>query len=181
VDEVTLLQGVLDKTGDLVAGVRDEQWDQPTPCPGFDVRALTDHLVGWIQYFDAGCHGREFDGDPTAYRAGPDPAAEFRATAASLVAGWREYGLDRTMGERPAEMVLNTTLMEYLTHGWDLAVATGQVVPFSDEESRDILARAERTLLPQYRGAGMPFGEIVDVPADASATDRLVAFMGREP
>ena len=59
VDEVTLLRGVLDKTGDLLAGVRDDQWHLATPCPEFDVRALSDHLVGWISYFDARCHDRE--------------------------------------------------------------------------------------------------------------------------
>ena len=32
-------------------------------------------------------------------------------------------------GEQPAEMVFNMTLMEYLTHGWDLAVGSGQDDP----------------------------------------------------
>ncbi|MFI5036102.1 MAG: TIGR03086 family metal-binding protein [Acidimicrobiales bacterium] len=184
-DEVALLQSVLDKTGDLIAGVREDQWGRSTPCPAYDVRQLTDHLVGWIQVFDAGCHARPFEGDPTTYRSGPDPAGEFRAAAASLVAGWREYGLDRELrvlgGERPAEMVFNMTVMEYLTHGWDLAVATGQPVPFSDEESLDVLARAQRTLLAQYRGEGMPFAHAVEIAPGAPATDRLAAFMGRDP
>lgn len=183
-NETDLLASVLTKTGDLIAGVRDDQWGLPTPCPEFDVRALSDHLVGWIQVFDAGRHGRDADVDPATYHAA-DPAGEFRAAAASLEAGWREHGLDepaRVMGpERPGEMVFNTTVMEYLVHGWDLAVATGQRVPFSEEESADVLARAEVTLHPQYRGAGMPFGDIVEVDADASATARLAAFLGRRP
>jgi uncharacterized protein (TIGR03086 family) len=118
-------------------------------------------------------------------RAGDDPAGEFRAAADSLVAGWRDNGLDRTVsisgGESPGEMAFNMTLMEYLTHGWDLAVGSGQPVPFTDEESEQVLARAERTLPAQYRGEGMPFGEIVPVAADAPAIDRLVGFMGRAP
>ncbi len=184
-DELKLLQGVLTKTGDLVAGVRDDQWDLPTPCPEYDVRTLTNHLVGWIQVFDASANDRRFEGDPSAWEVGSDPGGEFRTVADRVVAGWREHGLDRTVrmmgGEQPAEMVFNMTLMEYLTHGWDLAVATGQDVPFSDEEALDTLARAERTLPPQYRGEGMPFGEIVNVPDDAPATHRMVAFLGRHP
>ena len=184
-DEITLLNGVLTKTGDVIAGVGDDQWGLPTPCTEFDVRALTDHIIGWIQVFDAGCHGRQFDGDASAYRSGTDPAGEFRASARSLTAGWKEFGLDRPVrimsGEMPGEMVFNMTVMEYLVHGWDLATATGQEIPFTEEEATDTLARAQRTLPPEYRGAGMAFGEIVPVDADAPATTRLAAFLGRQP
>jgi uncharacterized protein (TIGR03086 family) len=82
---------------------------------------------------------------------------------------------------QPAELVLNMTLMEYVTHGWDLATATGQPVPYTEDEAAEVLARAERTLPPQYRGADMPFGDIVPVPGDAPAVDRLMGFMGRSP
>jgi uncharacterized protein (TIGR03086 family) len=82
---------------------------------------------------------------------------------------------------QPAESVFNMTLMEYLTHGWDLAVATGQPVPYSEAEAEEVLRRAEATLPPQYRGGDMPFGEIVPVADDAPAIDRLMGFMGRDP
>jgi len=184
-DENTLLAGILTKTGDIIAGVGDDQWELPTPCTEYDVRALTDHIIGWIQVFEAGCHGRMFEGDASAYRFGADPAEEFRTSARSLSAGWEEYGLDRQVrvmsGEMPGEMVFNMTVMEYLVHGWDLAMATGQEIPFTEEESGDTLARAQRTLPPEYRGANMAFGEIVTVDPDATATTRLAAFLGRHP
>src|SRR5260370_40835851 len=41
-----LLARALDATGDLVAGVRDDQWDAPTPCTGWNVRHLVNHVVG---------------------------------------------------------------------------------------------------------------------------------------
>jgi uncharacterized protein (TIGR03086 family) len=78
-------------------------------------------------------------------------------------------------------MVVNMTVMEYLTHGWDLAIATGQPVPYADEEAAAALERAQGTLPPQYRGAGQPFGDIVEVPDDAPAIDRFVGFLGRNP
>jgi uncharacterized protein (TIGR03086 family) len=149
------------------------------------VRALVNHMVGWIQVFDAGCNGRHFEGDASTYECGSDPAGEFRQAADGLVAGWQKYGLDRqvrvTSGESPGPMVFNMTVMEYLTHGWDLATATGQPIPFRDQEAADVLARAEVTLPPEYRGDGMPFGNIVPVGEDAPAVDRLVAFLGRCP
>ena len=78
-------------------------------------------------------------------------------------------------------MVFTMTLMEYLTHGWDLAVATGQRVPFTETEAETTLRRADGMLPSEYRGAGMPFGDVVPVPDDAPAVDRLVGYMGRDP
>jgi uncharacterized protein (TIGR03086 family) len=184
--EIDLLSGIVTKTGDLVAGVSPDQLDASTPCPEYDVRALVDHLVGWIQSFAASANGTTFEGDPSAVRAGDDPAAEFRAAADRLVAGWREHGFDRKVAimggdGQPAEMVFNMTVMEYLTHGWDLAVATGQPVPYTEAEAADVLRRAEGTLPAQYRGGEMPFGDIVQVPDDAPTVDRLAGFMGRDP
>ena len=71
------------------------------------------------------------------------------------------------------------TLMEYLTHGWDLATATAQPIPFTDDEAEEVLERARATLPPQFQGDGMPFGAPVPVPDDAPALQRLMGFMGR--
>ncbi|MEJ3745979.1 TIGR03086 family metal-binding protein [Actinomycetes bacterium KLBMP 9797] len=183
--EVDLLAGVLSKTGDLIDGIRADQLRLPTPCDDYDVEALRDHIVGWVQVFAASAHGRSYPGDPAAYRCGADPAGTFRTAAADLVDGWATYGLDRQVtlagGALPGDKAFNMAVMEYLTHGWDLAVATGQPVPFTEPEAAEVLARAEVTLPPQYRGENMAFGHIVPVDEDASAIDRMVAFMGRQP
>lgn len=184
-DKIELLSGVLTKTGDLIAGVPAGAGGNPTPCPDFDVDALVHHLVGGMQFFEAAAHGRKAEFDASAVEVGDEPAAQFRAMADSVVAGWREHGFDRQvalMGDpQPAEMVFNMTVMEHLTHGWDLAVGSGQPVPYTEAEATEVLARAEGTLPPQYRGGDMPFGEIVPVPDDAPAVDRLAGFMGRQP
>ena len=183
--EIDVLEAILTKTGGLIAGVDDAARHRPTPCPEMDVAALIDHLLGWAPSFAAAAEGTTYDGDPTAGRAGADPAGEFRAVADRIVAGWRANGFDRTTGlaggDQPAELVFNMTLMEYATHGWDLAVGSGQPVPFTDAEAAEVLTRAESTLPPQYRGGDMPFGEIVDVPREAAPVDRLAGFMGRDP
>lgn len=183
--DIDLLAGILSKTGDLVEGVRPDQLPLPTPCETYDVEALRNHLVGWLQVFEAGCEGRAPEGDPAAHVCGDDPAGEFRTAAEGLLAGWRTYGLDRQVrvrdAELPAPMVLNMTLMEYMGHGWDLAVATGQAVPFTEEEATEVLARAQVTLPPQFRGEGKAFGEIVPVAEGAPAVDRFVGFLGRDP
>ncbi len=183
--EVDLLASVLAKTGDIIEGVSPDQLSLPTPCPDYDVSALRNHIVGWVKVFDAGCNRRAVEGDPAAYEVGEDPAGEFRAAAASLVAGWEEHGFDRQVkvmsGEMPAPMVFNMTVMEYLTHGWDLATATSQPVSYTHDEAAAALGRPQATLPDEYRGDNMPFGPRLEIADDAPAIDRFVAFMGRKP
>ena len=182
--DLDLLSSVMTKTGDLIEGVRSDQWDLPTPCRDWDVRDLVGHIVGWLRVFAAGAAGEVFEGDPADYRTGDSSAEDFRRLTEVLVAGWEANGADRsvrlTSGELPGAMVFDMTLMEYLTHGWDLATATGQSVPFTEVEAEDVLRRARATLRPEYRGPDTAMGEEVAVPADAPAMVRLAAFMGRD-
>jgi uncharacterized protein (TIGR03086 family) len=169
-----------------VAGVGEDRWRLPTPCEEFTVHDLMNHMVGWIQVFEAGCHGRTYEGDPAEYICGHDAAAEFAKAANSIVAGWEEHGFDRQVrisggGMMPGAMVFNMTVMEYLAHGWDLASATGQVSPYAEAEATDVLNLAKVTLPPEYQGEGMAFGAIVPVSDRAPAINRLIAFLGRDP
>lgn len=184
--DIDLLEAVLDKTATLLDGVTPDQYSDPTPCTDYDVRTLVNHITGWVQVFAEGANGSTFEGDPTAHVAGDDPGAEFRRSAARIVEGWRTHGVDREVallggGKMPGQPVLNMTIMEYLTHGWDLATATGQPVPFTEDEAAAALDRAQATLPEQYRGEGQSFGHIVDVPPSAPAVERFIGFMGRDP
>lgn len=176
---------VIDKTTTLLAAARPEQRALPTPCPDYDVAALTDHLVGWLRMFAARAAGTDYHDDPSAYKCGAHPAAEFAAAGAQAVAAFRSGAADRplrmTSSELPGSMVLGMMLIEYVGHGWDLAVATGQPVPYAELEAQAALEAARGMLMPAYRGPGKTFGYEVEVSADASTVDRLVAFIGRDP
>lgn len=166
-DEVTMLSSVMRKTSDLMEGVRGEQMPDSTPCPDMNVKQLMEHMAGWGQAFDAAANGQVYDGDPTGYELTGASTGEFRRNGDRMVNGWRAGGVDRTVRltgpELPAAMVFNMTLMEYVTHGWDLATATGQTVPYSDDEAEETLIRARATLPPEYRGPGKAFAEVVPV------------------
>jgi uncharacterized protein (TIGR03086 family) len=179
-----LLKNVLAKDTALIDGVRDDQWSLPTPCTEYDVRTLVNHLVGWVQVFAAGVNDRTHEGDPAAYTS-DDPSAEFATAAKDLAAGWREGPADRAVKvstmELPHEMAFAMTLMEYVTHGCDLAIATGQDVPFGEDELETTYAAAKATLPPEYRGEGKAFGDEIPIAGNAPVLDRLLAFMGRPP
>jgi uncharacterized protein (TIGR03086 family) len=181
--EVDVLEDVLAKTATLLEGIEPDDAGRPTPCPDYDVAALRSHLVGWIQQFAAGVNDRDSGIDPTAYQAGDDAVSVYRAAAADAVAGWRKGGADREVtilqGAVPGQMAFAMMLGEELVHGWDLAVATDQPVPFTDEEAEVALGRLRRVLQPEYRGES--FGQEVQVADGASAIDHLVAFSGRQP
>jgi uncharacterized protein (TIGR03086 family) len=187
-DDMTLLAGVLTKTADVVDGVKEGDWDSPTPCSDYKVKDLLGHMVGWSASFEAAANGRTPEADPTAYQPSEKSAQEFRAAVDSIVAGWKANGVDREVllvgaSRMPGQMVFDMTMMEYLAHGWDLGTATGQSLPYTDEEAEAVLARAQNGPLAnaEYRGPDQPFGPIVDVPADAPAIERFAGFMGRTP
>jgi uncharacterized protein (TIGR03086 family) len=141
----------------------------------FDVARLIDHLVGWVTSFAARVSNETFDGDPSRFQAGADPAGDFGAAARIIVAAYRAGG------HEAQQLPVGMLLMEYVVHGWDLAIATGQPVPFTDAEAESALTTGRQMLKPKYRGPGKTFGFEVHVAETASQVDQLVAFLGRAP
>jgi uncharacterized protein (TIGR03086 family) len=84
-------------------------------------------------------------------------------------------------GTLPGTLVINSLIAEVLGRGWDFGKATGQSWTPDPAICEQALAALRPIVLPEYRGAGMPFGPEVEVPADASPLDRFVAFTGRTP
>jgi uncharacterized protein (TIGR03086 family) len=184
--QVDLLEAVLGKTGTLLAGTSAQDRDRPTPCPDMTVAALVDHLGEWIGTFAASAAGSQ---PPDVERQDgdwPAPQAErFSAAAHHAVDAFRNGAEDRALtlmgGPIPGQMVVGMMLMEYIGHGWDLAVATGQPVPYDEEEAAAALAAGSKMLTDDFRGPDKSFGPQVTVPSDATAVERLIGFLGRDP
>jgi uncharacterized protein (TIGR03086 family) len=186
VSDVDILEDIFAKDVTLLEAVRPEQLSAPSPtCPDFDVEQLVNHVVGGVQAFAAGAHGEPVDMAAVAAFRAKDAPAEFRAAADKSLAGWREHGTDREITlfgpPAPGDRILSMSMMEYLTHGIDLALATGQDVPFTDEELQVTLGRAQATLPDEYRGEGKMFGNRIELPDNSSLLDSYLAFMGRRP
>ena len=167
----------------LVAAVRPEQLAAPTPCSEFAVRALINHLI-----FENLAHAALADGaaipapDRTADYVGEDHVAAYRQSARAVRAAFERPGMvAQRYGpmEAPGSMLVQQLIVELVSHGWDLARATGQGTDLTPDVAEDALAVARSWYRDQPRGPGNAFGPEQPAPVGAGAADRLAAFLGR--
>ena len=87
--------------------------------------------------------------------------------------------IDIPAGRVPGMAALHIRITETLTHGWDLARATGQTPRYDDEVVAAGMAFATGQL-GGNRPPGGPFKPPVTAPDDAPPIDRLAAYLGRQ-
>ena len=181
-------QRAMAQTEAIVAAVPPGQLALPTPCTEYDVRALLSHMVGGLTRIAV--VGEGGDGLAVVPRADGVPEdgwlAAYRAATARTRAAWADDArLDAMVevpwGKVPGRQALGGYVQEILTHGWDLARATGQPTELDPELATWVLAVAQRILPPEPRGGEIPFGSVVPVPPGAGPYTQLAAWLGRQP
>ena len=152
-----------------------DQLDAPTPCEQWDVRTLLNHMLETQYYFRDSAQGKDASLSQTPPDlVGDDPVGRFEAARADVLRVFGEDGVVEKTG--PA---LGIAFSDMLLHGWDLARATGQ-----DATMPDGLPEAAYEMIhgrftdDQRKGV---FAPEIEVGADASAQDRLLAYTGRDP
>jgi uncharacterized protein (TIGR03086 family) len=190
IDPRPLYRRAIAQTETAVAAVTPDQLSLPTPCTEYDVRALLAHIVGGLTRT-----ARVGEGDPDALAhpaqasGVPDDAwaGAYRPAAGRAIAAWADDAKLDTLfevpwGKVPGRIVIAGYIQEILAHGWDLAKATGQETERDPELALFALAGAKRILPPDIRGQeGVPFGPVVEPPADAGPYTQLAAWLGRHP
>ena len=188
--------------GSVIASVRPDQLDDPTPCTDYDVRALLDHLMTVLHRVAALGRGDDPFALPGVDVADDGWVEAWFDAARDVQAAWSDDdALTRVMrlpwAELPGAGLLAAYTAEVTLHTWDLATATGQQPPWDDRvavvayeamrralpgEGRTAILEAVVARMPAHsRAGGLPFGEPVEVGADAPLIDRLVAWSGRRP
>ncbi len=180
------------RLADLVANVKDDALDRPTPCPAYSLGDLIEHVGGLALAFTAA--GRkernaynEMNGSGDASRLGADWRERIARDLAALGQAWAEpgawAGMTRIAGDdSPAGVVGLVLADELAVHGWDVARATGQAYACEP----DILEAALR-FLQMFASPDAPAGpEVAFGPArvlldEAPLLDRVVAMAGRDP
>lgn len=175
----------------VLAAVRPEQLDDPTPCASWKVQDLINHMVQAPGFAATVASTHDFSnhrGDEADHASGDYLAAYDAATGSALDAFRSEGAFEGTVkmpfGELPAPAFATIATGDAFVHGWDLAKATGQPASELDPGLAEDLLVAVVPLLPDsLRGADgtAPFGPPVEVAANASAADRLAGFLGRHP
>jgi uncharacterized protein (TIGR03086 family) len=169
--------------GDVAAGVRPDQWDDPSPVEEWTARDVVRHLVEWFPSFLAA-------GADIVIPAGPsvddDPAGAWRHLQAEVQAllddpASAEKVLDnRHIGSVPLPQAVSQFFTgDVFMHTWDLARATGQDDTLDPERCAVMLAGSEQ-YEEAMRSSGQ-YGPRVDVPDDADVQTRLLGFIGRDP
>ena len=166
-----------DAFGVVLAGVTDADLDRPTPCAGWDVRQLLEHVVAgnWLsagradERFDTGCAAAFV----TSYAASVEPARQAFDAPGALE---REFPVRRRTIPGPTFVALRT--IDLLVHAWDLARATGQPTDLDADVVAHCDAFVATVMTPEFRGRH--FGPARPAPPGATAADRLAASLGRD-
>jgi uncharacterized protein (TIGR03086 family) len=174
-DLLDLFERGTEWTGSKIPGAA-KQLGTRTPCEEWDVRALLNHLIDSQQYFAATARGEEAslpNPSPPAL-VGDDPVSAYEAIRAETLRAYREPGVVEKTGPS-----LGIAFVDQLVHGWDLAAATGQDGTMPDDLASAAFTMIDGRLTDDRRGAA--FQQAVDVPDDATAQDKLLAYTGRKP
>jgi uncharacterized protein (TIGR03086 family) len=169
--------------GDVVAGVRADQWDDPSPVEEWAARDVVRHLVEWFPPFLAA-------GSEVHLPAGPsvddDPAGAWDHLQREVQAVLDDpASADRVLSNRHiGDVALPQAVSQFFTgdvfmHTWDLARATGQDDTLDPEVCAAMLAGME-PIEDVMRSSGQ-YGARVDVPDDADVQTRMLGFIGRDP
>jgi uncharacterized protein (TIGR03086 family) len=172
---------------------------RPTPCAQWDLRALLVHLNDSLAALgealnlhrvDLGAAppGVDSPGAPGGGGGlgGADPAAELvgslRRRARRLLAALATtHDVPVSIGGRllSTSIVTSAGAIDVAVHGWDAGRACGSGQPIPDRLAADMLAITPVLVSSADRPAR--FAAPVRVPAGASTSDKLVAYLGRDP
>ena len=175
---------------ELVERARPADMARPTPCADWTLHGLISHMTAQHYGFAAAAGG---DGDLARWRPrrlGSDPAADYRASAETVLAA---FSADRVLDRQfplpefaagpdfPARQAVSFHLVDYVVHSWDVAKALGLQVHFTRELLDTALQVAQAVPGGAARLApGAAFSPAV-AGRDGSPLDRIVAVLGRSP
>ncbi len=172
----------LDWVSELMATTPPAQLDLPTPCAEYTVRTLMGHLIGTAERGLGTAERRSTRHVPHVVTDVPDEelAGTYAALAERIGTAWAHLSGDDVVraawGECSALEAAQGCTVETVTHGWDLAVATGRRAEAPDGIAARCLSFAGSVIPGRLRG--VMYDEPVPADHTASATDQLASLLG---
>ncbi|MET9554337.1 TIGR03086 family metal-binding protein [Streptomyces sp. NPDC006645] len=172
-------------------------WERPTPCADWDLRALVAHMAGQHHGFAAAADGAGADlshwqplplGDDPL---GDDPFDVYRAAVTRVVESFARPGVAErrfdlpeisTTRSFPARVAVEFHFLDYAVHTWDVAKSIGLDWEPDDDIAEAALAVALRVPDDERRLApGAAFGPARTPARDGRPFDLVLATLGRSP
>lgn len=184
--QTTTLEKAFESASVVIARLGADDLSEMTPCEGWTVRMLLNHMIGANRAFAAGVPVGEVNPkcDPEIDLFDDDPAGAYATSWPGVVRAWGDAADDGVTtfpwGPMPNAIACQLLVLESTVHGWDLARATGgdDAIP---ADLVDTTLGLATMLFADPANRGVDFGPPVDVAPDATPTGRLVAFLGRRP
>ena len=154
--DLTTMHRACVSTERVVEAVTPDQYDLPTPCTDWNVRALLNHLLGTLTLGEALLTDTEpsvrmVPGElPDVDLVGTDATKAYRLGTEALLAAAAGDALSRVhptpLGDMPGGVLGGFTTLDILVHGWDLAKATGQDPVLASDLAEEVLEFARQTI-----------------------------------
>ncbi|AYF72767.1 TIGR03086 family protein [Nocardia yunnanensis] len=176
---------------DVVAGVGDEQWDNPTACSEWTVTQVIQHAAGdqlaFAKFLGIGDGPAYNPFEPSGSLDGK-PAELVAAAIEPTAVAWATVTDDTETvptplphGELPTPVAAVMCALDAAVHAWDIAVGTGQPSPLTDELAGHLLTAA-RGLIEPLRDYGVFAPIVTDAPeTDTPVVAELLTYLGRTP
>lgn len=162
-------------------------WDRPTPCEGWRALDVLGHVGSAVSFGAALLRGDRpawEPVDPPGQAVTGAPATWWEACRAPAVEAVGACDLDQVvdspMGRRSVREGLGFPAVDLFLHAWDLARSAGGDVEIPDEAVRFTRGALGGIEDGQLRGPRV-FGPAVAVAEEATPTEALVGWSGRDP
>jgi len=171
----------------VIDSVPADRWDAATPCEGWTVADVVDHVASTQRDFLERMELATGDQNPDAPADADRLRAAWRASSAALQAALDdEEVVGRTYDGYFGPTTIGETVdtfyaSDLVVHAWDVARGAGlpELEPIPPADLDRIQAQMA-SVGDAVRSPGI-YGPEVPVPDDASAQDRFLAWTGRQP
>ena len=175
---VELLDRSLAYTRSALAGVGPEHEALLTPCHGWTLRRLLEHMDDGLDAYTEAATGR-VNLVPTV---GDGQVESVRAKACALLAWWLDPPVELVdIGDRrmAAEKLVSAAALDVTLHGWDIHTTLSRPVPVPPSLARPLFDVAIEVAVGPLRPEC--FASPVNPPPDDSESALLLGFLGRTP
>jgi uncharacterized protein (TIGR03086 family) len=180
---IALLERALSYTLGSLLLVTPDALRNPTPCSDWDLTDLLTHMNDSLAALQQAADVGHIDEPSPHADADVDLVLSLRNRGCALLGSWSDAARPESVSiaslQLSTSILTRTGAVEVAVHGWDVARACGVNRPIPPRLACELL-EASTYLVTESDRPGR-FAAPIDIPRDAPAGDRLLAYLGRDP